>query len=438
MKTLAERKAAVAALYGELEKGAEELKAGVSQTRGEELEAKAKEAEALQGEIDQAERIIGLAAKGRKVDNPALPGSPNSPADIKAAVGSPDGSPIVGYISAGDAFANSPEFKSYMENGSAQAGSAPMRVGSFHKRNGFIVVTQKMVEQKAVPVVGADVIQPDRIADVVRTAEPQRLRMRDILDQSRTGAPSVEYVTIVSSPAAAAPVAAEATKPEAAMELGTATSTVRTLAVHIPVTEQMLSDTPQISGLINGELMFDLKRLEERQFLWGSGAGQNLQGLLTLGGVPLITRGAQNLDRVRAGITDVTLNGYEPNGVVIHPLDWEAIVLLKGTDNRYLWTIVTDPATGQSRVWGLSVVETAGAQKPTIGGGNTTYERNMLVGDFRRGATIYDREDAAVQVGWINDQFVKNMRTIRAEERLAFAIKRPKAFAKYVTQAEAA
>jgi hypothetical protein len=42
---------------------------------------------------------------------------------------------------------------------------------------------------------------------------------------------------------------------------------------------------------------------------------------------------------------------------------------------------------------------------------------------------------AQVSVGWINDQFVRNMRTILGEMRAAFAIWRPGAFRDYQTQA---
>ncbi len=425
---LSETKAALAALYVELATGQAEVESkGVTQVRGEELEAKAKEAESLQKEVDAAERIAGLAAKGREIDDVALPATPRESKGRGAGVGA-DGTPIVGYTTVGEAFVNSPEFKSYIEN-MPQVGtpSQQFALKSIHEK--FLPVTEKMVEQKAVPTQGATLIQPDRISEVVRTTAQDRLRLRDVLQVSRTSSSSVEYVLISSTTRAATPVADAAAKPESTMTITTATAPVRTLAVHMPVTEQQLQDVAQIQSMIENELLYDLRKLEEEQFMYGSGAGQNLQGILTLAGVPLITRTApsatQNIDRIKIGATDVMVAGGEPNGVAIHPIDWEAVVLQKGTDNRYIWAMIeTDNGP---RIWGMGVVETVAMKAPT------TLQRYLLVGDFIRGATVWDRQQANIAVGWINDQFTKNLRTIRAEERLAFGVKRPTFFSKYET-----
>ncbi|ENE5016746.1 phage major capsid protein, partial [Salmonella enterica subsp. enterica serovar Schwarzengrund] len=52
-----------------------------------------------------------------------------------------------------------------------------------------------------------------------------------------------------------------------------------------------------------------------------------------------------------------------------------------------------------------------------------------LTGAFNAGAQIFDREDANVVISTENaDDFEKNMISIRCEERLALAVKRPEAF----------
>jgi len=56
-------------------------------------------------------------------------------------------------------------------------------------------------------------------------------------------------------------------------------------------------------------------------------------------------------------------------------------------------------------------------------------QNSFLTGAFQLGAQIYDRADAEIIVSTENaDDFEKGLVTIRAEERLAFAIYRDEAF----------
>ena len=59
-------------------------------------------------------------------------------------------------------------------------------------------------------------------------------------------------------------------------------------------------------------------------------------------------------------------------------------------------------------------------------------QRRMTVRDLlsqgRMGAQVFDRWDARVETGYVNDDFTKNLVTILAEERLALAVYRPEAF----------
>ncbi|MEO7889174.1 MAG: phage major capsid protein [Vicinamibacterales bacterium] len=425
---LSEQKTALASLLVELKAAEKELDVGVTQTRGEEIDAKFAEADSLQKEIDRADRVFSFNGKSREIPEVVMPETKDSNAGEMGA----DGSRIVGYAPMGALFTNSPEYKEYVANG---MGRGTMAQVNFLKglNEPHIAITQKMVEQKAVPTVGSGVILVDRKPGIVRTTEDDRTVLRDVINVSQTSAPSVSYIVEDSYTQAADMVAASAVKPEATVAYSEATAPVRTLAVHMPVTEQQLQDIPQMQNMIDNRLRYDLRKLEEKQIMWGAGTGQNFLGILVHASVASITRSApaatQNLDRVRIGVTDVLVAGYEPNALVIHPYDWEAIVLLKATTEGYIWSIVTDPATGNSRVWGLSVVESIAAKNPAAS------TRDMVVGDFRRGATLWDRQQATVAVGFIDDQFIRNMRTIRAEERAAFGVQAPKAFAKYETAA---
>jgi HK97 family phage major capsid protein len=106
----------------------------------------------------------------------------------------------------------------------------------------------------------------------------------------------------------------------------------------------------------------------------------------------------------------------------MNPADWQTIRLSRenvatGTMGGY---IMGPPNTvGFPTLWGIPVVE-----DPNITAGTA------LVGDFNQGATLFDREQGNVRVGTINDQFIKNMQTILAELRVAFAVWRPAVFSK--------
>lgn len=49
----------------------------------------------------------------------------------------------------------------------------------------------------------------------------------------------------------------------------------------------------------------------------------------------------------------------------------------------------------------------------------------FLIGSLRGSAIIYQRQGAVVEMGYVNDDFTKNLVTIRAEERLGLGVDRP-------------
>jgi HK97 family phage major capsid protein len=106
---------------------------------------------------------------------------------------------------------------------------------------------------------------------------------------------------------------------------------------------------------------------------------------------------------------------YPATGHVLHPTDWASIETLKDSEGRYI--IGNPQGTAQPTLWSLPVVAT---QAITV--------RKFLTGAFKLGAQVFDRWDARVETGYVNDDFTKNLVTILGEERLALAVYRPEAF----------
>lgn len=360
---------------------------------------------------------------------------------------------VVASLSIGQAFTRSAEYQEIFHNGTFPEGSklavkfehaTLLRGGVPKGREGRVPLTRKQLakflESKAVPTIGSGVVRVERDPEAVRaaTAETDNLTIRDLVNVSETDSAVIDYTVIDSQTRAAAPTAANAAKPESTTVLSNASVPVRTIAVWMPATEQQIMDVPQLENIIDVELAYDLAKVEEEQLMWGRGTGENLLGIMKTPGVPAgrTVVGDTLLDKIRRAITDVRVNGkVSPNGIAVHPLDWEEIVLLKGTDARYVWAVVSDE--NGERLWSLRVVETI-ATTDVLDAVNTTKQRVVLVGDFRRGATLWDRLKTQIVIGWINDDFIKNRNVIRAEERIAFGVKRPKAFSYIQTVAAAA
>jgi HK97 family phage major capsid protein len=274
-----------------------------------------------------------------------------------------------------------------------------------------------------------------------QAARPDQLRLRDVLNVGRTNSNKVEWVREASYTSAAEPVAETAAKPEGTAEYDIASADVRTIAAWMPATVQQLADFPMLRTLLDGRLRHDVLLEEEEQIMYGSGSGQDFTGLTVVSGTNDIATADNRLtsptlaDQIRVGITEVQRVGRrDPNAVLMHPLDFEELSLLKGSDEHYL-AHIDATSSGALRIWGLPVVVSMAQEfreDPSA-----TNRRTLIVGDFQNGCGLFVREDVSVMVGMINDQFTKNIRTVLAEGRSAFAIFEPKAFSILQTQASA-
>ena len=249
----------------------------------------------------------------------------------------------------------------------------------------------------------------------------RRLTIRDLIMPGRTVSNMIQFVKETGFTNAAAPVSEGSLKPESSIAYALTQSAVVTIAHWIKASKQILDDFAALQSNIDGRLRYGLALVEENQLLKGSGVGNNLNGIYTQATAyvaPIVVPTPTAIDVLRLMLLQAELAEYPATGIVLHPSDWAAIELLKETTGGYIFA--NPQALATPALWGRPVVATQAMTVDTA-----------LVGAFRMGAQIFDREDANVVVSSENtDDFIRNMVTIRCEERLALATYRPEAFVK--------
>lgn len=244
----------------------------------------------------------------------------------------------------------------------------------------------------------------------------RRLTIRDLLNVVQITSGSVEYPRQSALNNNANVVAEGALKPESDMKFELKNVPVRTIAHFMKASRQILDDAPQLRDMIDQELRYGLALVEESQLINGDGTGQNLTGMATVAtpySAPITISSPNSIDMIGLAILQASLTNTPPDGIVIHTSDWWRMRLIKDTQGKY---ILGDPMTVvQPSLFGLPVVATEAA----------TVDK-FLVGSFSS-QTLYDRWSARVEVGFVNDDFTKNLVTVLGEERVGFAVKRPEA-----------
>ena len=263
------------------------------------------------------------------------------------------------------------------------------------------------------------IVAPERLPGI--DAQPkQRLFIRDLIAPGRTESNTIYWVQQTGFTNNAKVVPENTTKPYSDIAFAEKITPVRTIAHLFKAAKQILDDMPQLQSTIDAELRYGLKYVEEQEILFGDGTGAHLDGIVPQASAYAAAFSVEQqngIDDLRLAMLQAQLARFPASGHVLHFTDWAKIELSKDTLGRY---ILANPAalTGPT-LWGLPVVATEAA----------AFLGKFLTGAFNAGAQIFDREDANVVISTENaDDFEKNMISIRCEERLALAVKRPEAF----------
>lgn len=254
------------------------------------------------------------------------------------------------------------------------------------------------------------------------------LTVLDLVTRIPTNSDTISYVredTFTNNAAftieATATTGTSGSKPESALAYSRQTSTVKTLAHWIPVTNRMLADAPAIRGVIDSRLLLGLDLTLESQMLTGDGTGENLLGVNANTGRLQQALGTDtNIDAIFKGMVLVMVSGLlYPNATVVHPLQYQNIRLTResqatATQGGYL--LGPPGMIGTPTLWGNPLVLSLGQAAGTI-----------TIADWSsQTMNLFDREEAQVRMGYINDYFIRNMQVLLAELRAAFLEWRPK------------
>lgn len=252
------------------------------------------------------------------------------------------------------------------------------------------------------------------------------LSIESLLTTLPTTSNAVDYVRENVFTNAASEVAEGGQKAESSLTTTLVTEPVATIAHWIKISRQLAMDNAALAAYIDLRMRYGVNLRVENQLINGNGTAPNISGMSKAGNFTahgytaanLTTRfgsGYTRIDMIRAIIADCAAGDYPAEAILLNPVDWANIELIKDTQGRY---IVGDPSSGAAaRLWSVPVAASNAVTADTV-----------FVVSLSQAATLYNREGIVVDMSESDsDNFVKNLITIRAERRAMLAVERPAA-----------
>lgn len=225
--------------------------------------------------------------------------------------------------------------------------------------------------------------------------------LRLVSDVTPSSARAITIAEIAAGEGDAAVVAQGAAKPQMDTDYSERTIQAVKIAVWEKFSEETLYDFPAfVSECMR--IMLSRVRLKEESTIFG---GVSLPAY-TLSGFEVVS--PNYFDAIVAAYTQVaSASGmsFRPNALILNPIDFSTILSAKTTTGAYLFEEI------ERRLPNLQII-----QSTNITAGN------FVIGDFNY-MHIRDWQPAEISVGWVNDDFTKNLVTVVAEERVIYYVK---------------
>lgn len=219
-----------------------------------------------------------------------------------------------------------------------------------------------------------------------------------------------------------------AAKPQFHIVEGTVTKPLQKIAGWFYETDELLEDNPYLASALNNRGLYELDAAVEDYLL------TSLSATSGIGAKTYAHNGNVTPDVILDAIMSVKGDTrFNADTIIINPTDYAILRKLKTASgsNEYVgggffYGPAGNPVAVQPGIWGLNTIVT-----PNITAGT------VLVGAFRQGATVVTKagEGARIEVHTgDHDDAIYNRVTVVVEERIALAVRYPKAFVK-ITEA---
>ena len=269
-----------------------------------------------------------------------------------------------------------------------------------------------------------EVVPADRVPGY--KFDPTRsVHIRSLIPQGSTSSDVVRFVKESAYTDGSAPKAEGATLGQSDFTMTADNNTVEKIGAYLRISEEMLSDTPQLTSYLSNRVPSKLLAKEDDQILNGTGVSPQLAGI-TVDAADFDesasaafyqqVNSANEFDVLVAALNQLSLSEYQADKIILHPTDFHKILLLKDTQNNYLKDQVY--AGLQPSFMGVPVIINT-----AIGAGK------FLVGNFGQGTQLWIRDNVSVEFSRMDStNFIDGFITVRAIERVALTNYLPNAF----------
>jgi len=195
------------------------------------------------------------------------------------------------------------------------------------------------------------------------------------------------------------------------------TVTLEKIAAYIKESDEYISDYGYLASAINGRLLYELNMVRQAKVIANLLATSGIQ---TIGATTAVTRSAVAIaDDIANAIADtMTYSGRSANAIVMTPDLWKLLRIGKNGNDEYYGGGYFAALHGEN-IWNLPIVLS-----------NQLTANHIVVGAFDTCASLVTKAEGVTVEATNTDQddFIKNLMTVRAEVREKLAVRRPAGF----------